>query len=506
MPSLPQPDADTPSDPSPGHPGPALRAFWHAGPRHCAAPASAGMLRPVPRPPRARLALVPLLAAAALGSGCLSSSLRAVSGMVSHNLCCEVFVTGVPPERAYAESLAPRSGMGLVNWAVRYRVDADAEQVTSTIAGGFESRALHRPGRGCLLLQGEAPPAAAAPDAWTPTSLPEPAGPDVVEPGDERLRSALDRAFAEPDGGAERFTRAVVVAQDGRIVAERYAPGFGPETRFLGYSATKSVVSALVGILVREGRLAPDAPAPVAAWSDPADPRHAITVDQLLRMTSGLALAESGTPWSPVARMLYVERDMAGYAAAADLDAAPGTEWDYTSGGTVLLSAIVRDAAGGDALAFAQRELFGPLGMRSAVFELDATGTPLGSTYLLASARDWIRFGLLYLNDGMAGGRRILPEGWVARSIAPTLDTGYGAGFWTNRVPGDIPWTSAPWGIPGAPDDAYFARGLLGQYVVVVPSRRLVVVRLGASARTGGDMEGLAQLLSDVIGTLDAPH
>jgi CubicO group peptidase (beta-lactamase class C family) len=247
--------------------------------------------------------------------------------------------------------------------------------------------------------------------------------------------------------------------------------------------------------------------APVAAWSDPDDPRHSITPDQLLRMTSGLALAESGTPWSPVARMLYLERDMAGFAAAAGLDAAPGSEWRYTSGSTLLLSGILRHAAGGgaeDVLAFARRELFDPLGMRSAVLELDAVGTPVGSTYLLASARDWARFGLLYLDDGVVAGRRILPEGWVRYSTTPTLDTGYGAGFWTNRVPGRIPWSPVSWGIPGAPTDTFFARGLLGQYVVVVPSRRLVVARLGASAGPDGDIDGVGRLITGVLRALDA--
>ncbi len=295
---------------------------------------------------------------------------------------------------------------------------------------------------------------------------------------------------------------------DGQIVAERYAPGYDINTPILGYSDTKSVISALVGILVRDGRLAVDQPAPVPAWSDPRDPRHTITPDHLLRMTSGLALGESGSPFSPVNRMLYLERDMAGYAESARLTAPPGSTWAYTSGNTLILSQIIRDAVGGhtdDVRRFAQRELFEPLGMRTVTLEFDATGTPVGSTYMFASARDWARFGLLYLHDGVIGGRRILPAGWVQYSTTPTLDTGYGAGFWTNRVAGHIPWSPVSWSIPGAPRDAFFARGMLGQYVVVVPSERLVVARFGVTHGPDGDLEGLGHLLTDTIRALREP-
>ena len=312
-------------------------------------------------------------------------------------------------------------------------------------------------------------------------------------------------AFAEPDRPPYRWTTAVVVVHDGHVIAERYAPGYGIDTPLLGYSATKSVTSALVGILVRQGRLAVEQPAPVAAWSDANDPRRGITVDQLLRMTSGLALDETQSPFNPVARMLYLERDMAGFAESAGLEAKPGSTWNYTSGNTLVLSRIIRDAAGGhaaDVLRFAHRELFDPLGMRNVTLEIDATGTPVGSTYMLAPARAWARLGMLYLNDGVVGGRQILPEGWVRYSSTPTLETGYGAGFWTNRVTGNIPWSSVPWSIPGAPRDAFFARGLLGQYVVVIPSERLVVARFGVSHGPGADIEGVGHLIADVIGAL----
>src|SRR5262249_32834706 len=157
-----------------------------------------------------------------------------------------------------------------------------------------------------------------------------------------------------------------------------------------GYSVSKSVTSALIGILVRQGRLSVETPAPVPEWADPADPRHAITIDQLLRMTSGLAIADSGNPFCRTTRMLLLERDMAAFAARSRLHASPGATWSYSSGNTLILSRIVRDSVGGraiDVLRFAHRELFGPLGMRHVTMEFDATGTPVGSTYIFASAR-----------------------------------------------------------------------------------------------------------------------
>jgi hypothetical protein len=456
-----------------------------------------------------------LAAFALLLVGCsparLDRALDVATGLISHTLCSAVFVSGLDADRTYAESLAPRPGMGLINWAVRYDVDTERREVRASVGGAFANRAVYRDGFGCVVVHGFPPVALQAADlprSQGASLLPDIAGPAVVEPRDARLRAALTRAFAEPASPPHRWTAAVVVVHDGRVVAERYAPGYGVDTPLLGYSATKSVTSALIGILVREGRLAVTQPAPVPAWADPGDGRRAITVDELLRMTSGLALDETQSPFNPVARMLYLERDMAGFAETAGLQAEPGETWNYTSGNTLILSRLIRDAAGGsaaDVQRFARRELFDPLGMRTVTLELDATGTPIGSTYMLASARDWTRFGMLYLDDGVIGGRRILPPGWVRSSSTPTLDTGCGAGFWTNRVAGDIPWTSVPWGMPGAPADAIFARGLLGQYVVVMPSERLVVARFGTSQGRGGDVEGVGRLVADVIAALRDP-
>jgi CubicO group peptidase (beta-lactamase class C family) len=266
------------------------------------------------------------------------------------------------------------------------------------------------------------------------------------------------------------------------------------------------VTSALIGILVRQGKLALDKPAPVAAWQSDDDPRHAITVDQLLRHTAGLALGSSleaslGAALEPVNRMKFMERDMAAYAESTALATTPGSAWNYSDGNSIILSHLIRQATGGhpaDVLRFARSELLEPLGMHNVTLEFDGAGTPEGSSQLLASARDWARFGLLYLSDGVVGGQRILPEGWVNYSASPTPGgwVGIGAGFWTNR--GDS-FGANYRAARGMPRDAFFAKGTIGQYVIIVPSERLVIVRLGRSPNWPAEADGVFQLVSDVI-------
>ena len=179
----------------------------------------------------------------------------------------------------------------------------------------------------------------------------------------------------------------------------------------------------------------------------------------------------------------------------------PGSSWNYQDGNTLIQSRLIRDVLGGDpaeVLRFARRELFAPLGMRHVTLQLDGTGTIEGSSEMLASARDWARFGQLYIDDGMAGGRRILPVGWVAYSASPTPKAwvGYGAGFWTDR--GDSFGTT--YRIEhGMPREAFFAKGSIGQYVIIVPSERLIVVRFGRSPNLPLDADGVYQLVQDVI-------
>ena len=454
----------------------------------------------------ALLALAPWLSACADLSP--SRAAHVATGYISHQLCSAVFVAGQDPERAYREAIEPLGGP--IAFLVNRQVDREHAEVRATIAGLAESRAVHRPPYGCVNATGTPPESLGKAPEKVPAA-PASHATAVVEPSDPRLRAALDRAFEESPNRRRRNTHAVVVMQRERIVAERYADGIGVDTPLAGWSATKSATNALLGILVRQGRLDMHAPAPIAAWSDPADPRHAITPDQMLRMNSGLDAGQSlhdVSAFDPAARMLFVEPDMAAFAASRPLAHAPGTHWNYADPNTLLLSRIVRDLAGGSpesTRAFIQRELFDKLGMQHATLEFDASGTPIGSSHLWASARDWARLGLLYLNDGMVGGERLLPEGWVAYSATQTPGAeyvGYGAGFWTNRGGG---YGASYRTAAGMPADAFMARGSYGQYVVIVPSRQLVVVRLGPAWTARDDMDTVARLTRDVIALLQPP-
>jgi CubicO group peptidase (beta-lactamase class C family) len=298
------------------------------------------------------------------------------------------------------------------------------------------------------------------------------------------------------------------VLRDGLVLGERYAPGYGPETRLHGWSLTKSITNALLGRLVMQRRLDMRAPAGILEWRN--DARAAITPEHLLRMTSGLGFGQSleagiADLWNPASQMQFAGHDMAAMAAAAPLVAAPGTRFVYQNGNTQLLSRLVRDLAGGDeaaVLRYAQAELFGPLGMAGAVLETDATGTPVGGSHAWAGARDWARFGVLFAQDGVVGGQRLLPEGWLAWSAAPTPGAefiGYGAGFWTQRGEGGAAYRREQ----GLPEEALMARGAFGQYVIAVPSRRLVVVRLGFSYDPRARVESVARLVAEAMAALE---
>lgn len=449
-----------------------------------------------------------LILAAGLVGGCsgLGAAPQVATGLISHQLCSATFVSGVEPETFYAQAVHPT--VAPVEGLLSHRIDHAHGQVTASFAGGATSRAVYRGPLGCLVIRGEAP-AAIAIDTRprAPVVLPPIAGPEVVTPDHPALTAALDRAFAEPAQGPHRWTKAVVIVHDGKVIAERYAPGYGVDTPMTGWSMTKSVTSALIGVLVRQGRLDAMAPAPIPAWSDPADPHHAITPDSLMRMTSGLDMGQSLTAsWSdafdPTARMVFAERDMAGFAAKAPARWAPGTKWTYANGNTLLLSRIIRDQAGGNAAGvydFAHRELFDPLGMSHVTLEMDATGTPIGASHLWAPARDWARFGLLYLNDGVVGGQRILPAGWAdysARFTPGSEHFGYGAGFWTNRGPNPAGRARIAGGMPA---DAFMARGSYGQSIVIIPSSRLVIVRMGMAYTPMGDIAALERLVADSV-------
>ena len=428
------------------------------------------------------------------------------TGAVADALCAKTFVSGLDPPTVFAETME-RHGLRLLRFGMRYHIDRDARIADASVLGFFRSRSAFHDGFGCVALHGSGPPYLLKSDIEalrtpkTPPLLPDIAGPALVEPADPALRAALDHAFEEPREPPFRRTKAVVVVHDGKVIAERYGAGIGIDTELIGFSMTKSVVNALLGIMTQQGLTSPSLPAPISEWKAANDPRQEIEVGHLMRMTSGLALDETDDPLNPSDQMFQYD-DMAAFAVKAPLIAAPGTRWAYSSATTQILARIIREAVGGpeQTIGYAWRELFNPLGMRNVTLEFDGSGTLQGANNMLASARDWARFGLLYLNDGKIGDKRILHPEWVEFITWTTLDTDYAAGFWTNRSEHPNARRRVSMGIPR---DAYYASGNLGQRCVIIPSQHMVVVRMGDSVDPSGDMRGLARLIREVIAATD---
>ncbi len=317
---------------------------------------------------------------------------------------------------------------------------------------------------------------------------PAPAAPAVVAPA-ATARAAADAFFTDPRLAE---TRGLIVLQDGKRIYERYAPGYGPGNRFISWSMAKSLTSTIIGELVSDGKLEMDSPAPVPAWhKTPDDPRAAITLRQLLHMESGLQHIESDPPErADTNRGLFADKsgNIVAHAVSAPLGAKPGTVFQYSTLTTHILADIAVRTLAPTAKTPAERRaamrrfiidrISGPAGMPSLLCEYDPAGTLLGGSLCHASARDWANFGQMYLDNGMVAGRQVVAPDWVAfvRTPAPT-NPGYGGQFWLNRL---RPAGKEPALFPEmGPPDAYAAIGHLGQYVVIVPSKRLVVVRLG---------------------------
>ncbi len=313
-------------------------------------------------------------------------------------------------------------------------------------------------------------PAQSADTPWPTAAWPS-GQPQVVDA--TRFETLLAEAFDAPVDGPLGATHSLVVIQGGTLVFERYGFGGAPEKTEPSWSMAKSITHALVGILVADGKLDIHAPADVPEWREAGDPRAAITLDQLLRMSSGLAFVEDYVPGrlSDVREMLFFsgKADVAGYAATRPLEHAPGTFWSYASGTTNIIARCAAQACGGDFAGFMQDRLFRPLGMRSVLPKFDAAGTFIGSSYCFAASRDFARFGLLYLRDGVWEGQRLLPPGWVDYARTPTF-----------QQPGvsDGPY-GAHWWLDTAGAGSFSANGYAGQYIILVPERDLIVVRNG---------------------------
>jgi CubicO group peptidase (beta-lactamase class C family) len=429
-----------------------------------------------------------------------------ISGYGAKDICSCVFLGGRDPKNVMDNEL---NSIPLKYGS--FEVNRKDSSVVGSVFNLAKRKAVFRKGLGCSLVVEmsddefrnkkvnlyQAPKVNSDTIAW-------PQGdklPDTISKkiNNEKLQSAIDWAFVETDTvkAKQVRTRAVVVVYDGNIIGEKYGVGFDKNSRQIGWSMTKSMTNALVGILVKQGKLKLEDAAPVQAWKN--DERKNITLADLMHMSSGLKWEENYGGPSGATNMLFKKKDMGVYAADVPLESKPGEVFEYSSGTTNIISRIIRDKVGDeDYYRFPYRELFNKIGMNSIVLEPDAGGTFVGSSYSFATGRDFARFGLLFLNDGVWNNERILPEGWVKFSSTPTIGAKrgqYGAQWWTNAGENNNP-ANRPY--PNVPTDSFNADGFEGQFIFVIPSKKLVVVRLGLT-KTDFDMN---KLVSDIIESL----
>lgn len=413
------------------------------------------------------------------------------AAIAAHHISSGLWVVGREtqrtPEEVVAQDLAPFTFFG---WEpdFQYEIDEEKRLVTVTAPGAPPRSARYIGDQGSTILPRGKEDVFFEP-VPVPRNLPDAAEQDwpmgdvgasePVPDGVDReiVAAALDWAMAQEDYN----TRAFVIAYDGKIIGERYAPGWTGDTPQISWSQGKSITATLIGILIQRGLLKLDQPAPLREWQD--DERSGIRIRDLLQMSSGLDFTNLGFKGETLIkknehmRVYFDSINVLEHAVNQPAEVPPGTRYAYLNSDPLSLGKILREtveAQGEDYLTFPQRALFDRIGIRSAVLETDAWGNFILSGYDYLSARDWVRFGQLYLQDGVWEGERILPEGWskFAGTAAPADEKkNYGGMFWVNQAPK----------MERVPKDTYWSAGFMGQVTMVIPSRKLVVVRMGPS-------------------------
>lgn len=439
-----------------------------------------------------------ILLGAALIGVCvyLNSLLPIITGYAAKNLCSDVFVSGREPQDVESTDL----NFSFIKYA-KNKVDYDDKSVTSRFLWG-KSEAIYREGFGATLLRDS--------DEKTLTEVKFPSD---INPGYSQdtiawplgdvlpdtatginltaLGDISKRLVAESGYNGNAF--AFMVLHKGTPVAEAYKPQYNQKTRFLSWSMGKSFINALVGILVKDGKMNINQRAEIEEWKN--DSRSKITLNDLMQMQSGLKWNEDYGNRSDVTVMLHCEGDMSSFAYEKPLEYPAGTHWYYSSGTTNIVCHLIEKQFENPSAyySYAYEKLFYRTGMPDVVLETDPTGTFVGSSYLYATARDYARFGLLYLNDGIFNEERILPEGWVdySRAEASASNGEYGSFFWLNKSKK----------LPSAPEDMYMCVGHDGQRIFILPTQQLVVVVLGYSPKTNGGMD-FDTLLKDILDAL----
>ncbi len=419
-----------------------------------------------------------------------------ITGYAAKNLASDVFVGNRTQESVEATDL----NFSFIKFT-HNTIDYDKKEVTSRFLWAT-SKAIYIEGFGCTLVR-RVDEAAIRNLPYTIVPLPAVNPDSVAWPAGDKLTTKMPSgidinklnlvlAKALRDTIGNKGTFAVAVAFKNQLVAEKYHAGFSSKNRFLSWSMAKSFTHALVGIMVKKGLMAVNDKPDIPTWKN--DNRSAITLENLMHMNSGLKWNEDYGNLSNVTVMLHEADDMAAFTYNKPLVTRPDSVWQYSSGTTNIVSYLIRKEIGNDAdyYAFPRKELFNPIGMRSAIFETDASGNFVGSSYIYASMRDYVRFGLLYLNKGNWLGNQILPEGWTDYATQPANGSGgkYGSFFWLNQS-NDY---------PGVPKDMFICRGHDGQYIYIIPSLQLVVVRTGFSRK--GDFD-FPKFLAEIVATVN---
>lgn len=426
----------------------------------------------------------------------INSLLPIITGYAAKNLCSDVFLSDRKPEDVEAIDL----NFSFIKYT-KNSVNYDEKSVSSHFLWG-KSKAIYRPGFGVTLLRGISEknlrksryPSGGEP-GYSQDTIKWPLGNilPVKNTGIDTIKlNTISRKLIK-DNAYNGNAFAFMVVHKGVPVAEAYKPQFNQKTRFLSWSMAKSFINAMVGILVKHGKLDIMQPTGLDEWKN--DERSKITLNDLMQMQSGLKWNEDYGNRSDVTLMLHCESDMGHFALDRPAAYPAGTHWYYSSGATNIVSYLIRKIFSNDSLyyVFANNKLFNKIGAPDAVLEVDPTGTRIGSSYLYATARDYARFGLLFENDGVFNGERILPEGWVkyTTTVASASKGIYGSFFWLNRGRS----------LPSAPEDMYACDGHDGQHIYILPTQELVVVVLGYSPTSKGGMDTNG-LLKDILETL----
>ena len=422
-----------------------------------------------------------------------------ITAFAAKGMCSSVFLAGKTPDRVMAEDLSffPIS-------LAKCTVDYEEKSVTARVLGLGKRKVVFREGLGSVIVLDKPEEELRAdsyqiPDpGYSQDTIPWPMGdvmPESLPEGVDykKLESILEEAIDIPGTEPFRKTLGVAVVYDNELIGENYLEGYDSYTKFHGWSMTKTVTGAMTGALVEEGRMDIKALAAIPEWA--GDGRKDITLENILHMSSGLEWVENYFTISDATVMLMQSDDMFSSITSCELAHEPGSYWNYSSGDANLLSGLIRSAIGDvdEYHAYAYTRIFHRIGMLNTVVETDANGLFVASSFSYGSTRDWARFGLLFLNKGIFEGDTVLAPEWVEymASEAPASGGTYGATVWLKEP--DVENA-----LVDVPEDIFFADGFLGQRVYVIPSKKLVVVRMGYSLSNFS----VNDFLRDIIATL----